>query len=125
MKTLMISLLVLIVLWLVYERRRPASRTSQIQVLHRQAARYAVAAAQDAEPVISVLHANYAMGYLLAIKDLVTADEFFSATGKYFLEFEKEIARVQDSATLRLVSQRTDLVPKADPNLLEAMYFQN
>ena len=125
MKTLVIALLVLIVLWLVYERRRPSSRTSQIQVLHRQAARYAVAAAQDAEPVISVLHANYAMGYLLAIKDLVTTDEFFSATGKDFLEFEREIARVQDSATLRLVSQRTDLVPKADPNLLEAMYFQN
>ena len=125
MKTLVIALLVLIVLWLVYERRRPSSRASQIQVLYRQAARYAVAASQDAEPVIAVLHANYAMGYLLAIKDLATADEFLSATGKGLLEFEREIASVQDSVTLGLVSQRTDLIPKADPDLLEVMYSQS
>jgi hypothetical protein len=121
MKTLMIALLVLIVFWLVLERRASSS-AFPIQVLYRQSARYAVAAAQDASPIISTLHANYAMGYLLALKDVVTAEEFKKATGADLLNFEREIARIQDHATLRLVKGCPKLVPEENPNLLEAMY---
>ena len=123
MKTLVIMLLLLIVIWLVLERNgsfvRPANQT---RVLYRQAARYAVAAEQDEQPVIAVLHANYAMGYLLALKDLVTAEEFKRATGEDLLNFEQEIARVQDTATLKLVKQNPVLIPEQDPDLLRAMY---
>lgn len=121
MKTLIIALLVLIVFWLVLERRASAP-ASHVQVLYRQSARYAVAASQDQAPIISVLHANYAMGYLLAIKDLVTAEEFKTATGTDLLNFEREIARIQDQATLRLVKGCPKLVPEENPELLEAMY---
>jgi len=48
------------------------------------------------------------MGYLLALKDL--------------LEFEQEIARIQDAATLSLVELRPELKPKENPELLKAMY---
>lgn len=121
MKTLIIALLVLIVFWLVLERRASAP-APRIQVLYRQSARYAVAASQDQSPVIAVLHANYAMGYLLAIKDLVTAEEFKTATGTDLLNFEREIARIQDQVTLRLVKGCPKLVPHENPELLEAMY---
>ena len=122
MKTLVISLLVLIVLWLVLERRVSTSE-GPIQVLYRQAARYAVAASQDSHPVIAVLHANYAMGYLLALKDLATNEEFKGATGQDLLNFEQEIARIQDGATLRLVKSNPDLIPEENPDLLRAMYL--
>jgi hypothetical protein len=118
MKTL---LLVLIVLWLVMERQQGAAPS--VKVLYRQAARYAVASSQDEAPVIKVLHANYAMGYLMAIKDIVTASEFKMATGKDLMNFEQEIARIQDGATLSLVEICPNLKPKEDPELLEAMYI--
>jgi len=119
MKTLAILLLVLIVLWLMTERQHSPPTTP---ILYRQAARYAVAASQDEAAVIKVLHANYAMGYLLALKDLVPADEFKRVTGKDLLDFEQEIARIQDSATLSLVELCPDLKPREDPELLKAMY---
>jgi len=107
MKTLAILLLALIVLWLVMDKRAQHS-TTPIQILYRQTARYAVASSQDEAAVIKVLHANYAMGYLLALKDL--------------LEFEQEIARIQDAATLSLVELCPELKPKENPELLKAMY---
>lgn len=119
MKTLAILLLVLIVLWLVMDRK---SSPAPIPVLYRQAARYAVASSQDEAPVIKVLHANYAMGYLMALKDIATADEVAMATGKDLLQFEQEIARIQDGATLALVTACPDLAPQENPELLKAMY---
>jgi hypothetical protein len=96
---------------------------SHVKVLYRQAARYAVASSQDEAAVIKALHANYAMGYLLAIKDIATASEFRMTTGKDLLNFEQEIARIQDAATLSLVEICPDLKPKEDPELLKAMYL--
>lgn len=121
MKTLAIFLLVLIVLWLVMDKRTPHI-SNPVQILYRQAARYAVASSQDEAAIIKVLHANYSMGYLLALKDLVPADEFKRITGKDLLEFEQEIARIQDAATLALVKTCPDLTPNEDPELLKAMY---
>ena len=93
-----------------------------IRLLYRQAARYSVASMQDASEVIQVLHANYAMGYLLALKDLATGEDFERVTGEDLLVFERKIARIQDEATKRLVGDRPDLVPLEDETLLKAIY---
>lgn len=94
-----------------------------IRLLYRQAARYSVASMQDASEVIQVLHANYAMGYLLALKDLATGEDFERVTGVDLLVFERKIASIQDEATRRLVGDRPDLVPLEDETLLKAIYF--
>jgi hypothetical protein len=94
-----------------------------IRTLYRQTARYAVASTQDDSPVIRTLHANYAMGYLMALKDLVTSADFQRATGKNLVDFERKIAQVQDASTIGLVSARPDLIPAEDPELLKAMYL--
>jgi hypothetical protein len=39
------------------------------------------------------------------------------------MNFEQEIARIQDSATLSIVEICPNLKPKEDPELLEAMYI--
>ena len=123
MKTLVIGLLILIVLCLVLTWSPSSNFENEfVVVLWRQAARYAVAAAQDDQPIIAVLHANYAMGYLLAIKDLVTAEEFKGATGQDLLNFERELAQIQDQATIRLAQTCPDIVPNQDPDLLRAAY---
>lgn len=109
------------VLFFVF-RKVSSADDEAIRLLYRQAARYSVASLQDASEVIQVLHANYAMGYLLALKDLATGEEFERVTGENLLNFERKIAQIQDAATRRLVEQRPDLVPLEDPTLLRAIY---
>jgi hypothetical protein len=96
----------------------------QIRILYRQTARYAVASLQDESPVVKSLHANYAMGYLMALKDLATTGEFARATGDNLLSFERKIASIQDASTVNLVGDCPDLIPNEDPGLLRAMYIQ-
>lgn len=93
-----------------------------VDILYRQCARWAVAAQQDENEVIAVLHANYAAGYLWAIKDIVSTDEFKSITGEDFLEFEGKIVKIQDTATRRLVQACRTVVPVKDTDLLNAIY---
>jgi hypothetical protein len=108
--------LVLFIFWRRVDR-------DDIKTLYRQAARYAVASLQDDSDVIRVLHANYAMGYLMALKDIASDEEIRRSTGESRVAFEERIARIQDQATKQLVAGRQDLVPLKDTTLLKAMYF--
>jgi hypothetical protein len=119
----LILFLVLVLVFIVFN---PVSIDSnkQIRILYRQTARYAVASLQDESPVIKTLHANYAMGYLMALKDLATTEQFSRATGDNLLSFERKIAAIQDASTVNLVGDCPDLIPDVDPVLLRAMYIQ-
>jgi hypothetical protein len=93
-----------------------------VYTLYRQSARYALAADQDEEEIIRVLHANYATGYLWAIKDIVTGEDFKRITGEDLLNFEHKIVSIQDKSTLLLVQKCKDLIPKQDMAILKAVY---
>lgn len=93
-----------------------------IRTLYRQAARYMVASLQDESEVIQVLHANYAMGYIMALRDITTDTEFRRATGEDLDAFEHKLAVAQDVATRRLVATRPDLVPLEDSSIMQAIY---
>jgi hypothetical protein len=95
-----------------------------IQILYRQCARWAAAAIQDNSTIIKLLHANYATGYLWAIKDIVSNQEFKRITGQDFIEFENEIIKVQDSATKQLVETCQPLIFSENPILYKAMYLR-
>ena len=120
---IVIIALVIVIFVLLMTPRRPSTNDDHVRILYRQAARYAVAASQDDAPAIAVLHANYGMGYLLALRDLVTNEEFKRITGTSLLDFEQRIARIQDAVTLRLVERCEALIPEGDPTLLRAMYI--
>ena len=74
-----------------------------IEKLVRQTARWATAAQQDASPLISMLHANYAAGYLWALKDIATPTEIHKATGVDLKRFEEHIVNVQDATTKKVI----------------------
>lgn len=76
-----------------------------IIILYRQAARWAAAALQDKSEIISLLHANYAAGYLWSIKDIVSTEEFKKITGVDFLEFENKIVNIQDNSTKKMIKK--------------------
>ena len=75
-----------------------------IEVMVRSCSRWAVASLQDRSPLIAVLHANYAAGYLWALQDCFTDDQIYNATGIDIIKFQKRITQVQDKATRGLVS---------------------
>ena len=125
MEQIVILVAVLVLLYFVMTRTVVKSTSDDnIKVLYRQAARYAVASLQDESEVIKVLHANYAMGYFMALKDLATGEDFKRVTGEDMLLFEQKMASVQDAATQALVSGRPSLVPLKDEMLLKAIYAQ-
>ena len=123
MNEVVLVILLIVLVFLVF-RESSSDNEKQIRILYRQTARYAVASLQDDSAVIKTLHANYAMGYLMALKDLATTDQFARATGDNLLSFERKIAAIQDASTVNLVGDCPDLIPDVDPVLLRAMYIQ-
>lgn len=111
-------------LFVKYFKKQTLDKTLQhiVSVLYRQCARWGVAAEQDENVVIRVLHANYATGYLWALKDIVSTDVFQKITGEEFLKFEKKIVQIQDKATKDLVMVCKESIPNTDPALLKAIY---
>jgi hypothetical protein len=77
------------------------SREKEIMVhtLIRQAARWSTAAKQDTIPMVAVLHANYGVGYLLALKDIFSQNDIEKYGKIDLMKFEREILLVQDAAT--------------------------
>jgi hypothetical protein len=131
MEILLVILLLIVLVIVVFHTSRDSvplikSRSDldkQIRILYRQTARYAVASSQDESPVVKSLHANYAMGYLMALKDLATTEQFAKATGDNLLSFERKIASIQDASTVNLVGDCPTLIPEEDIGLLRAMYI--
>ena len=74
-----------------------------INKLVRQTARWATAASQDDNPVIEVLHANYAAGYLWALKDIATNNDIENATKIDMNKFQKNVVYTQDKTNKKLV----------------------
>jgi hypothetical protein len=118
----LIGLAIVLLVW----RTKNGSLSDQaVRTLYRQSARYVVASLQDESEVIRVLHANYAMGYLLAIKDITTDSEFERITGVRLADFEHKIVAAQDIATGLLVKQRPELMPLKDEMLVRAIYSRD
>lgn len=99
-----------------HKKRNEDKYHNSIKSLYRQCARWAVASAQDNSTIIRVLHANYATGYLWALKDIVDSSEFKNITGENWDKFEERIVNIQDISTNELVSKWDD------PLLFKAIY---
>lgn len=89
------------------------------KILFRQSARWANAAMQDESPLISMLHANYAAGYLWALKDLHTDQEIEKETGIPRRKIEEKITEAQKFAARRTVEYCPQFLEHLDPVLSE------
>jgi predicted solute-binding protein len=83
-----------------------------IRILARQALRWSTAAIQDREPVVAVLHANYASSYAQALRQIASDREIQKVTGLDAQVLEMRIARVQDRATEALFKRCPKLRPR-------------
>lgn len=78
----------------------PKTMETIITKLIKQTARWSTAAAQDKSPLISVLHANYGMGYLMALKSIASQEQINKVSKINMQKFETEITNQQDKSTL-------------------------
>jgi hypothetical protein len=82
-----------------------SSSDDRLVKMLRQSARYSIAATQDANPMIAVLHANYGVGYLNALKSIASYDEIESVADVNMRKFSRQTERIQYDATGRLIRQ--------------------
>lgn len=100
---IIIFVLITIIVGLIINNTKLDAKTNTIKTLVRQATRWSMAANQDQNVLIAVLHANYGAGYLWALRDIATDQEISNATGIDILKFRDEITNTQDSTTKRLI----------------------
>lgn len=74
-------------------------RNKQIETLVRRAAKHATTAQQSSSPLVATLNANYAAGYLYALRDISSAEDVHGATGIDYKKFQSHVLAVQDSVT--------------------------
>ena len=103
--------IVMYMILLKLTKTKKTKETESIVTLIRGCARWAIASKQDTSPLISLLHANYAAGYLWAIKDIYTGEEIYKLTGINIINFQNEITTLQDNAT-RKVTNRCPMFAK-------------
>ena len=104
---------VIFVLYLMMQNKTRGMNKA-IEKLVRQSARYAIAAQQDASPVIAVLHANYAAAYLYALKDIASESQIHNATGIDVKKFKEHVTNVQDMVTKKTSEKCPEFVGEVD-----------
>jgi len=107
-------LIATIVILYLMMKNKSRNMNSAIEKLVRQSARYAVAAQQDASPVIAILHANYAAAYFYALKDIASESQIHNATGIDVKKFKEHVTNVQDMVTKRTSEKCPEFVGEVD-----------
>jgi hypothetical protein len=115
---LIIYTLILIIVFITYNYYTLYTSTANyskkniINTLVRQASRWSVAAFQDTNPLIAVLHANYGAAYLFALKDIYTDYDIEQVANIDIKKFTNDIIKIQDTSTQKMAK----LCPKYAPS---------
>jgi len=84
-----------------------------IKTLIRQGARWSVAATQDKNDMIGLLHANYGAGYLWALRDIFSDKDIEEIGGIDIIRFRDEIVNIQDEITKRVIKRCPEFGPES------------
>lgn len=102
--------LVLLVLFFMWN----GPKKLPLDKLVKKAAKWATRAQQDDSPFISVMHANYAAGYLWALKDMASPELITKQTGVDFHKLEEHINNVQDMVTKKTIKKCPEFAGDVD-----------
>ena len=82
--------------------------------LARQASKWSLTSMQDKNEIIALVHANYGVAYLMALRDLASDSEIEKATGLDITKFRNRIIDIQSSVTRKLAKSCPDYAPPDD-----------
>ena len=111
---LIASCIVIIVLLYYIFFKRNSTEVTTIKNLFKKSAKFAINAQQDTTPFLAVMHANYAHGYLQAIKELATEKQLKVITGIDIEKFEEHILSVQESVTQKVIQKCPEFAGNVD-----------
>ena len=100
----MIVYIIIAVIALFFLFRKRANNSDVVKLV-KQSAKWATTAQQDESPLLATLHANYAVGYLWALKDLYDNEEISKKAGVNITQFEEHILNVQDMVTKKVLKK--------------------
>jgi hypothetical protein len=104
----------IIALLVFYFMSRSGKSTSHLEKMVKKCAKWATTAQQDESPYLAVMHANYASGYLMALKDTATEAEIGKKAGLDFKQFESHIMNVQDMVNKRVIQKCPEFAGNVD-----------
>jgi hypothetical protein len=102
--------ILVVVAYFIYKSTRGPDIKSMVQ----KCAKWATTAQQDASLLTGMTHANYAMGYLLSIKEMSTPNDVHRQTGINFKKFEEHITNVQEMMNQRALKKYPDISEHTD-----------
>ncbi len=97
--------IIICIIVIIYICSRPSTSEKNIKKLLKQAAKWSVTAQQDESPVTAMLHANWASGYLWALKDITTEQEVYRVAKIELPVFESHIEQVQSEVTKKVLDK--------------------
>ena len=101
-----------------YNNNNNNNNNNIIPILLRQITRWAVAAEQDKAPMIAILHANYAVGYLYALMDIKEEKEIEKYI-KDFSKLKKKIIKIQDEAVKKAIKVCPEYLKNLNKDLVK------
>jgi len=107
--------LFLLYIWLSCSCNNYNNTTQHIKILGRQTLRWATAAMQDESPLIAMLHANYGVAYLSALKDIAKDEEIERVLDINIDDMKAYIYMAQDTA----VKKSLGMCPQFGPDIPE------
>jgi hypothetical protein len=109
----LLLLLVMVSVVLAAAIKPCATSTEVAHSLFHQMARWSTAATQDENPMIAVLHANYGVGYMMALQSIASDDELERMLGVSNLRaLFREVERAQHEATVKMATACPAAAPK-------------
>ena len=106
-------IIAIMILVMIMQNRSRGTKNSMHKLI-KQSAKYAIIAQQDASPVMSVRHANYAVAYLQALKEIGSDNQIHNATGIDVKKFKEHVTNVQDMVTRKTSEKCPEFVGEVD-----------
>ena len=99
-----------------------------LKIYIRQTVRWAYASQQDSNPLVAILHSNYANGYLMVLKDYlenfnISRELFYKLTNTNLLQLEKKVLKIQDRALRNLLKHTKKCIKVDKNNILSNVLF--
>lgn len=103
---------IMIMLWTWWTGRAPESKEIMLNTLMRQTYRWLVASQQDTNIAIRILHADYAVAYVDAMRGIATDQEILASTGQDIRLLSAKVSAQQDVALKALAGACSKVVPE-------------
>jgi hypothetical protein len=110
--TFLILMLLCIISMNIYTYNNYLDDSQKINRLIRQTARWATAANQDTNAYISNLHATYAVGYLMALREIYMDETITRLSNVDVRKLDIHINQIMDDAVKKLINVCPDGQPK-------------